>query len=165
MANSSILGGEEVPAAPPGHTTKELGPSDTSDSGSDIASGPGTARAGEITPDRIRGTTSDMDRGLFAGADVGDSNLDSDTDSFGTGERMAAGRDSTAREADDIQPDQVVIGKQAGMTEGSDPEGVGVSDDSSEFIIQEGETAESEPERTRNARDGGGVDERSAKSS
>ena len=36
MGRSSILGGERSPAPPPGHDTDALGPSDSSDSGSDI---------------------------------------------------------------------------------------------------------------------------------
>jgi hypothetical protein len=45
-----------------------------------------------------RGTTSDPDidpRGATAGPDIGDADLDSDSDRYGTGERGAAGRDST----------------------------------------------------------------------
>ena len=45
-----------------------------------------------------QGTTSDPDRdgaGATAGPDLGDADLDSDTDRYGTGERAAAGRDST----------------------------------------------------------------------
>ena len=37
MAHSSLLGIDEVPGTPPGHDTEALGPSDTSDSGSDVA--------------------------------------------------------------------------------------------------------------------------------
>jgi hypothetical protein len=73
-----------------------LGPSDSSDSGSDIQGGPGLNRDdGLMQPS---GTTSDPDIdavGATAGPDIGDANLDSDTDRGGTGERAAAGRDST----------------------------------------------------------------------
>jgi len=45
-----------------------------------------------------REPTSDPDvdaLGATAGADIGDANLDSDSDRYGTGERAAVGRDST----------------------------------------------------------------------
>ena len=63
MAKSSILGGEPVPVTPPGHSTADLGPSDSSDSGSDIAGAPGVVddadrddssrEANDILPDKI----------------------------------------------------------------------------------------------------------------
>ena len=64
-----------------GHTTRELGPSDSSDSGSDLA-------------------------GPNAGAAIGDSDLDSDSDRFGTGERAAAAGDD-AEEGADIDTDHI----------------------------------------------------------
>lgn len=79
-----------------GHGTGALGPSDSSDSGSDVVGGPGLNRDGGLPLQR--GTTSDPDvdsAPTTAGPDLGDANLDADTDRFGTGERGAAGRDST----------------------------------------------------------------------
>ena len=68
MASSTLLHEDtEPPKLPKGHDTASLGPSDSSDSGSDTAGG---------------------------GPDLGDSNLDSDSDRNGTGERGAAGRDT-----------------------------------------------------------------------
>ena len=66
-----------------GHGTVALGPSDTSDSGSDIAAG-------------------------GAGFDIGDPNLDSDTDAEGTGERAGVGRDRGDAAGLDIGVDQIV---------------------------------------------------------
>ena len=60
MANSSILGGERAPLHASGRGADLLGPSDSSDSGSDAI--------GELGPDQI----------------------DSDTDRYGTGERASA---------------------------------------------------------------------------
>jgi hypothetical protein len=75
--------GEQPPVINKGHGTEALGPSDSSDSGSDLRGG----------------------RGPHAGPDLGDANLDSDTDKSGTGERAAAGRDiETDR---DLRPDHV----------------------------------------------------------
>ena len=90
-----------------GHGTDALGPSDLSDTGSDMQ-GAGLAR--DVGLDMDEGTTSDPDRstaGGTAGPDVGDANLDSDTDSGGTGERAAAGRDSIEADGNDIDIDQV----------------------------------------------------------
>ena len=105
MAKSNILGSDEVPVTPPGHSTADLGPSDSSDSGSDIAGSGGLA--GDAGLGNDTGTTSDMDAGRGAGPDLGDSNLDSDSDTAGTGERRGAGRDDSKREANDIQPDKI----------------------------------------------------------
>jgi hypothetical protein len=85
-----------------GHSTGALGPSDTSDSGSDVAGGTGLARDDD---DFVleQGTTEDGGSGpgaIGAGPDLGDVNLDSDTDASGTGERGAAGRDNAALGAD-----------------------------------------------------------------
>ena len=88
--------GERAPRVDKGHTTRELGPGDSSDTGSDITGGPGL----EDDSDALNlqhGTTSDPERSRrpeTAGPDIGDENLDSDSDSAGTGERAAAGRDA-----------------------------------------------------------------------
>ena len=96
MANSSLLRtGEQDPVVTKGHGTGALGPSDSTDSGSDIQGGPGLNF--EENLDLDRGTTSDADVDAYrtAGPDLGDADLDSDTDRYGTGERGAAGRDSS----------------------------------------------------------------------
>lgn len=92
-----------------GHGTGALGPSDSSDSGSDVSGGPGLAQQDEFARDR--GTTSDLDAGTAggtAGPDLGDANLDSDSDASGTGERAAAGRDTTAEDGRDINVDHII---------------------------------------------------------
>ena len=84
------------PTRTKGHGTASLGPSDSSDTGSDIQGGPGLNRDDGF--DAPTGNTSDPDVdgvGATAGPDIGDANLDSDSDRYGTGERAAAGRDST----------------------------------------------------------------------
>lgn len=63
-----------------GHGTRDLGPSDSSDSGSDL---------------------------VGASAEVGDLELDSDSDRAGTGERRGAGPAEEVPEASDIAPDRV----------------------------------------------------------
>jgi len=120
MANSSLdRTGERTPVTWKGHGTEALGPSDSSDTGSDITGAPGLDEESSAL-DLQTGTTSDLDhnprgRRKTAGPDVGDENLDSDTDAGGTGERGAAGRDApppTDQQLDvedmsgiDIEPD------------------------------------------------------------
>lgn len=110
---SSTLDPDNLSAGPDrrlgrGHGTKALGPSDTSDSGSDLKGAPGMAQQPGLGMET--GATSDPDDGTAgntAGPDVGDTDLDSDTDSAGTGERAAAGRDTVAQDGVDIDTDKV----------------------------------------------------------
>ncbi len=113
MARSTLnTTGESNPSVRKGHGTGALGPSDSTDSGSDIVGGPGLNHDDGLPLQR--GTTSDPDvdaAGTTAGPDIGDADLDSDSDRYGTGERGAAGRDSTEavdevlteHDADDIE--------------------------------------------------------------
>lgn len=124
MATSNLLHtGEEAPKVGEGHGTAALGPSGSSDSGSDVQGGPGLAR--DIGLGLETGSTSDPDSALgdmTAGPDLGDSDLDSDTDSTGTGERAAAGRDPTVRDGQDISVDRIVSGDEIGVTHADDTE-------------------------------------------
>jgi hypothetical protein len=96
MAQSTLhQTGESKPGVGKGHGTGALGPSDSSDSGSDIVGNRGLNHDDGLP--LARGTTSDPDEDAgraTAGPDVGDADLDSDSDRYGTGERAAAGRDS-----------------------------------------------------------------------
>lgn len=113
MTGNSTLDPDNFPDPPDrtlgvGHGTGALGPSDSSDSGSDLMGAAGLA--GEEILDLGSGTTSDLEAssaGGTAGPDVGDADLDSDTDSGGTGERAAAGRDSVVRDGADIDVDHI----------------------------------------------------------
>ncbi len=97
MARSTLnTTGESKAVVRKGHGTGALGPSDSTDSGSDVVGGPGLNREDGLPLQQ--GTTSDPDRegaGATAGPDLGDADLDSDSDRYGTGERAAAGRGST----------------------------------------------------------------------
>lgn len=84
MAHSSILGADRAPAIPPGHDVAALGPSDSSDSGSDM-------------------------QGL---ADV-DEMQDADSDAEGTGERASVIADEDLRDGGDIAPDRIVDAAEA----------------------------------------------------
>lgn len=76
-------------------TTGALGPSDSSDSGSDTAG----AKRHAFDVD------SELDNHAL---ETGDAELGSDTDRYGTGERAAADGDSTFTEDADIEPDRIV---------------------------------------------------------
>lgn len=128
MAGNSTLDPDNFPDPPDrtlgaGHGTGALGPSDSSDSGSDLVGAAGLA--GEDILDLGSGTTSDLEasRSGGAGPDVGDADLSSDSDSGGTGERAAAGRDSVARDGADIDVDRIE----------STPDGL-LDDDDLEFL-------------------------------
>lgn len=112
---SSTLTPENLPAGRDrrlgrGHGTAALGPSDSSDTGSDVAGAHGLAH----DADRFgldRGTNEDPDESRGAetgGPDVGDGNLDADSDAGGTGERAAAGRDTPLADGGDIDVDRVI---------------------------------------------------------
>lgn len=90
-----------------GHGTRALGPSDLSDSGSDIIGNEGLAEDETIPLDT--GTNEDPEHRTrhSAGPDVGDADLSSDSDSGGTGEHATAGRDTWVREGADIGFDEV----------------------------------------------------------
>lgn len=91
-----------------GHGTRALGPSDTSDSGSDLLGADGMAQDAGLHFDT--GTNDDMERSTArhtAGPDVGDANLDSDSDSAGTGEHATAGRDTMSADGRDIDVDHI----------------------------------------------------------
>jgi hypothetical protein len=114
MSGTSTLDPDNFPSAPDrvlgrGHGTEALGPSDTSDSGSDIQGGSGLAQ--QIEENNLDGgTNEDLDEGTAggtAGPDVGDADLDSDTDAGGTGERATVGRDTTAPDGADINVDLI----------------------------------------------------------
>jgi hypothetical protein len=92
-----------------GHGTRELGPSDSSDTGSDLTGARGLA--GDVDGFGVEsGNVNDTEKsaaGNTAGPDVGDANLDSDSDRSGTGERAAASRDSIAGDGADIDTDHI----------------------------------------------------------
>ena len=96
MADSSLMRtGESPPSVRKGHGTAELGPSDSTDSGSDTRGGP---------PGVVGGS----------GPGAGDRGLDSDTDRAGTGERASAGRDAAG------PVDQTLYDEEGNVVEGDD---------------------------------------------
>ena len=95
------------PVTDKGHGTRALGPSDTSDSGSDLQ-GPGLYETDADLIGLDTGTNEDAAHSAGAGRDVGDANLDSDSDAGGTGERASAGRDTEVEAGSDIAPDRLI---------------------------------------------------------
>jgi hypothetical protein len=96
MADSSLTRtGETPPSVRKGHGTAELGPSDSTDSGSDVRGGPGFQSEERLGLAPEPASDSEVE-GLVEGAgpDIGDRDLDSDSDRAGTGERAAAARDT-----------------------------------------------------------------------
>ena len=94
-----------------GHGTRALGPSDSSDSASDIVGAPGLA--GEVDGFGIDTQPgSDLEEshaGNTAGPDLGDANLDSDSDRSGTGETATTPRDILGADGADIDTDHIEV--------------------------------------------------------
>ena len=105
----SNLSGRKDRSLGRGHGTRALGPSDSSDSGSDLVGAPGLA--GQVDGFGIdRGNTNETEEsfaGNTAGPDVGDANLDGDSDRSGTGETAAASRDAVGGDGSDIDADHI----------------------------------------------------------
>jgi len=104
-----------------GHDARSIGPSDSSDSGSDLI-GPGMIDDDMLNLDR--GTNEDSEAGHWAGSDpgagIGDLGADSNSDRYGTGEHMTAGKEPDIRIGGDIAPDRIVTAEEAGLGGGLD---------------------------------------------
>ena len=104
-----------------GHDLGALGPSDTSDSGQDMA-GPGVVDEDRLHLDR--GTNEDLEAGSTrraeAGKDVGDREMDDTSDAEGTGEHLTAGPEPDVHANADRGFDRVVGADQAGLGSGLD---------------------------------------------
>lgn len=112
---------KRVDETPPGHDAKSLGPSDSSDSGSDMA-GPGLIDDDALGLDRGTHTDTEAGRDDIADAEtsIGDIGMDANTDRHGTGERMTAGKEPAARANADRDTDRVVDAQEAGLGRGLD---------------------------------------------
>ncbi|MEO8312614.1 MAG: hypothetical protein ABI520_15710 [Caldimonas sp.] len=97
MSHSSILGGDRAPQQAPGRDAETLGPSDTSDSGSDVQG------ATRLKTETEEGEETGGATPVF---------IDSDTDAEGTGERAEAVPEG-ARDGADIAPDRIARSKDA----------------------------------------------------
>lgn len=98
MGGPNLLDPESVSARAddsegPGHDRTSIGPSDSSDSGSDL---------------------------MGTGANLGDLGAEESSDRNGTGERLSADAEAGIRVADDIAPDRIVTAEEAGLGGGLD---------------------------------------------
>ena len=104
-----------------GHDVASLGPSDTSDSGQDMA-GPGLVPEAALHLDR--GTNEDIERGttkkIDAGKNVGDLEMDDTSDAEGTGEHLTGGPEPRVEPNSDRDFDRVVDSAEAGLGGGLD---------------------------------------------
>ncbi|HEU4460916.1 MAG TPA: chemotaxis protein [Methylibium sp.] len=109
MATSSILGADRAPQQAAGRDNEALGPSDSSDSASDVA-GIDELDSGDPSMPvdaAIRGDSRHPDTSLESiGPGI-------DADAAGTGERRSAAGDAGSREASDIAPDRIEGGMEA----------------------------------------------------
>lgn len=141
MSTSSILGGERAATQAEGRDAHALGPSDTSDSGSDVQ---GTLSA----------ETPPMGEDQFTDT-AGPANLDlsSDSDSSGTGERGAAVPGESALQGSDITPDQVTtLGGGADLLDDADAIAIreaGELEDLADVDIEEEDDLNEEEEARR----------------
>jgi hypothetical protein len=114
-----VPSGHQVPMK--GHNVGSLGPSDSSDSGSDMA-GPGLVNDDVLNLDR--GTNEDSEGGSYdridSGGSVGDLGMDDNSDRYGTGEHMTAGKDPRVRTSADVDSDRIVGPEEAGLGGGLD---------------------------------------------
>src|ERR1700748_1733208 len=94
MGSTLLPPDDQTPLPPKGHGTAALGPSDSSDSGSDMFG----AKRHEF----------DVDSELAGhGLETGEIETSSDSDRHGTGDRASADGDGNLVENDEIEPDNV----------------------------------------------------------
>ncbi len=109
MATSSIVGGARPPLEPTGTDIDSLGPSDTSDSGSDVR----ISRERTATPEDAEGAIPVAH--------------DSSSDAAGTGERASADASPSQTDADILPDSMTEAGELADLDEG-DPDAAGEDD-------------------------------------
>jgi hypothetical protein len=124
-----------------GHDNASLGPSDSSDSGSDVAG----AKRHEFDVD------SELDNHAL---EAGEAELASDTDRAGTGERASADGDSTLDENEDIDVDRIegALGEEGVDTDIADELAEGsVEDDLADEEDAEDEETQDERDQRKGA--------------
>lgn len=116
MAHSPLLGIDQAVHGAPGHDTASLGPSDTSDTGSDMAG------IEDFDDDAMLPVDVALagDRPHVGATDDDLFGVDGGSDSGGTGERRAAGGDTGVSDGADIAPDRIVSHPDAGADEALD---------------------------------------------
>jgi hypothetical protein len=117
MGQSSLLGAERAAPEPKGRDTEALGPSDSSDSGSDMAGLQDPEIADPALPVDVA-LRDDRAHALLGSENLGGRA----SDAGGTGERRSAGSDAGASEAHDIGVDRVFVAGAAGEEDPPDDE-------------------------------------------
>jgi hypothetical protein len=147
MANRNTLDPDKVSARArrsgfKGHDLRSIGPSDSSDSGSDLL-GPGLIDDDLLGLDR--GTSEDSEGGHLsardAGASLGDLGADDSSDRNGTGEHLTAGKEPDIRIGGDIAPDRIVGAEEVGLGGGLDQAEeaqLGITDEELEQMLRKG---------------------------
>ena len=166
MAKSSLLGMEPVNPVAPGHDDLALGPSDSSDSGSDVAG---------LESLDVDDPQAPVDQALAddAGRPLGGPDArGGGSDTAGTGERRSAGSDAGRREAGDISVDRVFspFGDGDMGDEDDDPDAPRPADVAAAAVnapvdeIDDTDDTDDENEDNRDepATDGNGVEDESA---
>lgn len=130
MTNSSIIGGERAPIQPPGRAAGLLGPSDSSDSGSDAA--------GEFSAEQLDSDSDRYGTGERSSADLRDSASGADimpdrVDSLDEVTRHASAEESD--EADEDEPGETLEELDALAADNDDPDdlGAGIEGDDDEL--------------------------------
>lgn len=100
MAQNIILGADRAPQIPPGHDIDALGPSDTSDTGSDVQ--------GTVIPGEIPQHLDDLHTRHESEDSLRQEIHRADSDTTATGERASAILSENLRDGGDIAPDQIV---------------------------------------------------------
>lgn len=119
-----------------GHDNASLGPSDSSDSGSDMAG----AKRHEFDVD------DELDNHAL---ETGEAELASDSDRSGTGERASADGDSTLEQNEDIDVDRVISATGEETSEGIAGEMIEGSDEGAEDEAAAAAAAEDEARQKR----------------
>lgn len=127
---------EEILPVAPGHDVAALGPSDTSDSGSDVA---GLSRLANFDPTVPVDVALDADRGR-PGTAVEAVKPGADTDASGTGERRSVADDADAEEATDLLPD-IIVDEKGRVLEDETPV------DADDLVDRRGEDSGPDPDR------------------
>ena len=143
MAHSSLLGIDRAATGSSGHDTASLGPSDTSDSGSDLAGLETFDDDDSMVPVDVAIANDRPHPDTAVEAIEGGA----DSDAAGTGERRGAGGESHFADGADIAPDRIVTDPDSGALEDDSDL---FSDESQELLAavsaDDGEDAEADDE-------------------
>jgi hypothetical protein len=138
MAQSSLLGGERALRESKGRDTAALGPSDSSDSGSDLAGLEDPETTDPALPVDAA-LSEDSPHGLLGSESLSGSA----SDAAGTGERRSAGSDAGTQEARDIGVDRVFVPVEAAdPSDDEDPDLSFIDDIQAEDLATEEEGEE-----------------------